>query len=121
MKTAWLITWEWMGDHAAVADKVVAVVSHRRQGAYVKDLMEQLYVSRNFSDAEKLAYAKDRSVNPYPASFDVINGVPWQGRITCGDNPFLLGRMVSNLRLEEEDGEERLHWHERPIPEFNPS
>ncbi|MND94947.1 hypothetical protein D3C76_920460 [compost metagenome] len=116
MKTAWLITWEWFGDHAAVEDKVVAIVSYRHSGPYIKDLMEHLYIVKTSSASEKLAYAKDRKSNPYPASYGTIKGVPWEGRISCGDNPFLLGRLVSNVRVEVQDGKEILLWEERPVP-----
>ena len=116
MKTAWLITWKWFGDHAAVEDDVVAIVSYRRSGSYIKDLMENLYIEKTSSFSEKLAYAKDRKAIPYPASYFTINGVPWMESISCGANPFLFGRLVSNVRVEVQDGEEMLRWEERPVP-----
>jgi hypothetical protein len=116
MKTAWLITWEWIGDHAAVEDKVVAVVNYRRPASYIKDLMEQLYIEKTSSASEKVAYAKDMKSNPYPASFGSVGGVQWRGRLLCGHNPHLFARLVSNVRVEMQDGEEILLWEERPVP-----
>lgn len=116
MKTAWLITWKWFGDHAAVEDDVVAIVSYRRSGSYIKDFMENLYIEKTSSFSEKLAYAKDRKAIPYPASYSTIKGVTWTGSISCGDNPFLFGRLVSNVRVEVQDGQETLRWEERPVP-----
>jgi excinuclease UvrABC helicase subunit UvrB len=116
MKTAWLITWEWIGDHAAVEDKVVAIVNYRRPAAYIKDLMEQLYIEKTSSVSEKVAYAKDMKSNPYPASFGDVGGVQWRSQLYCGHNPHLFARLVSNVRTEVQEGEEKLLWEERPVP-----
>lgn len=116
MKSGWLITWEWIGDHASVEEKVVAIVNYRRKAPYIKDLMEQLYIEKTSTASEKLDYAKDSTANPYPAHYGTINGRQWEGRVHCGHNPHLYGRLVSNLRIEIKNGEESLKWDERPVP-----
>lgn len=117
-KSAWVVTWDWAGDHAKVDDWLVAILSSRLSAETVKDFVERFYVSCTGSPAEKLAYAKDRRRFPYRPEFDRINGVPYEGRIWCGDNPFLHARFVDNLKVDfEEDGEERLTWDERDRPD----
>ncbi len=41
---AWLIRWCWAGDHAAVDDPVVAVLSARTSAADVRWYVEQRYI-----------------------------------------------------------------------------
>src|SRR5271157_2366165 len=53
--------------------------------------------------------------NPYPARFMTLNGVPWTVAIECGDNPFLLARLVDDFTVEsDKDGKETPTWKERP-------
>lgn len=42
---AWLITWEWFGDHAEPDRKVVAVLNPRWSGNRVKEHVEILHAS----------------------------------------------------------------------------
>lgn len=119
MKSAWLITWEWIGEHAAVDKKIVAVINYRRSSSYIKDMVEQFYISIKYNTREKAACAKDSHANPYPAHYGNLRGVPWHGRITCGHNPYLYARLVSNVRLERKGNDSIVVWDERPIP--NPS
>ena len=117
-KTAWLITWEWMGDHAAVDQKVAAVVNYRRPSEYVRSLVEQLYISKTSSPVEMAIYAKDSKANPYPANFHSTKTAEWHSRIHCGHNPHLYARKVKNLRSVTEGDAETLHWEELPMPTF---
>jgi hypothetical protein len=117
-KTAWLTTWEWIGEHAAVESKIAAVTNYRKSGAYVRSLVEQLYIAKTSTAVEMAQYAKDPSANPYPAEFHRVRGVPWHGRIRCGHNPHLFARKVSNLRSVQHGDETRLEWDEIPMPKF---
>ena len=117
-KTAWLTTWEWIGDHARRENKVVAVTNYRKSGDYVRNLVEQLYIANTSSAVEMASYAKDASTNPYPAEFHRVRGVPWHGRIHCGGNPHLYARKVKNLRTVQDGGEVKLEWDEIPMPKF---
>ena len=122
MKSAWLITWEWAGEHAKKNWKVVAILNYRLSGNTVRAYVERLYVNSEYTLSEKVADAKNSKNNPYPAQFDRINGVPWMGRITCGHNPFLYARLVKNIRVEiGTNGEEHLEWEEIPFQGPNSS
>lgn len=112
-----------MGDHAEVEDQVAAILNYRTSPERVRRFVELLYASRFYSYSEKLLFAKDRKRNPYPAEFGAVNGLPWQGQVTCGHNPWLFARLVENLRVEvDEQGEEQLVWGEvaKPNPETLP-
>jgi hypothetical protein len=97
-KRVWLVTWEWVGDHAAHNPKIAAVLDSRIGAERVRELIEFLYLVTNSSSREKLEWAS-RKYNPYPAKFMDRNGVPWHRAIHCGDNPFLLARHASNVAV----------------------
>ena len=99
-----------MGDHAKVYDPIVAILNYRLSGKRVREIIELIYVNECSSLGERLAYAKNKKDNPYPAQFEGN----FEGRITCGHNPFLYARLVDDLRVEvDENGEEKLKWKER--------
>ncbi len=115
---AWLITWDWGGDHA-VGDPVVAVLSARTGAEEVRRYVERRYVEKTASLPEKLSYARYNrpQVPPYPAEFDRIGGVRVVHKIHCGHNPWLCARLVDNLRVEADaDGNDVLRWTELPSP-----
>ncbi len=117
MKKAWLITWDQAGGHLRQKDKIVSILSGRLSAKTVFDYVERLYVNSEYSLSDRLAYAKNRKDNPYPAQFVSINGVPWEGQITCGHNPFLFARLVRNTRVEVDlNGDEQLCWEDIPKP-----
>lgn len=106
MKSAWLITWEWLGDHAKRDDNIVSILNYRISPSKIKDFMELLYISSEYTLSEKIAYAKNSKNNPYPAQAE-------RGHITCGHNPFLHGRKVNNLRVKKDSNDnEYLEWEE---------
>jgi hypothetical protein len=79
--------------------------------------VELLYVNNCYSPSERIAYAKNKSFNPDPAEFDRLRGVPWDGRIFCGNNPFLFARFVDNLTAPDEGLDDtQVTWDERPRP-----
>ena len=113
---AWLVTREWAGDCAAAEekDRIVAVLNSRLSAERVREIVELLYVNATYSLSERLEYANGKQFNPYPAQFGWTTG-----EITCGHNPWLYGRRVDGIRIEQdEDGSERLSWSEipRPVP-----
>lgn len=119
LKTAWLVTWEWIGDHARVEEekRIVAVLNYRWTGERVRFLVEHLYLSLGQSVWEMVSVARNKRGNTYPAEFDTINGVRWQGSIHCGHNPSLHARLVHNLRVVvHDDGSLETTWDERPHP-----
>lgn len=108
---AWLVTWEWGADAVAVADAVVAFYNPRWSSERVAPLVEQLYAERTSTLAERAAYAKRPSNNPYPARKD------FNGHILCGAHPWLYARVVEALKIQTEAGTgvETATWVEPPI------
>lgn len=108
---AWLITWEWIGDAAAVADEVAAILNPRWSIDRVACIVEFLYSKRHSTASEMAAYAGHPVRNPYRAERHFSSG------ITCGHNPSLHARIVDNLQVSEnaETGIETITWTELPI------
>jgi len=50
---AWLITWDWDGDHARHDGPRHVVVNWRRSAKYVADSVERLYAQSEYSGANK--------------------------------------------------------------------
>jgi hypothetical protein len=118
--TAWLVTWQWVGDHAKPERKIAAILNPHWSPDRVREYVEFMYVNSHYSISERIAYAKNRSFNPYPAKFACVNDIPWNGQITCGHNPWLFARLVDNLAATgEPDDEEKVVWTERPKPNFD--
>ncbi len=118
IKTAWLVTWEWCGKHANPhEEKVVILLNYKWGGKMVCKIVEQFYVYKYYTLSEKINCAKHPNKNPYSAKFVIVNGIPFEGRITCGSNPFLYARMVSNVVIKKDKkGNEGLSWTEIPDP-----
>lgn len=118
---AWLITWEWMGEHARPAKPVVAILDPRLSGARVAELVEFLYRCTSYTLLDQVNFfGRDRAAG-YVAKYGEIGGVPWQGEVTCGDNPWLRARLVDNFRVEKDSsGQEHATWSERPRPRATP-
>lgn len=118
---AWLITWDWIGEHAKVEDPVVDILSSRISAEAVRNYVERIYIAQTASLREKLEFAQYNSpTRPiYPAEFATFGRRgTYQGRITCGHNPSLLARKVYNLRIDiDVEGNEALLWDETPIPD----
>ena len=122
LKSAWLITWEAAGEHARVNDekKVVAVLNYRWTGRKVREFVEQLYASLEYSPSDKVRVARKSLDNPYPAQFGQAGGAPWPAEVLCGHNPWLRARCVKNLRVVVgDDGVHHLEWDELPRPRKN--
>ena len=108
---AWLITWDWTGDVAAVADEVAAILNPRYSTERVADIVEFLYAKRNATASELVAYAARAAKNPYRP------GRQFSGGITCGHNPCLHARIVDDLSVstDVETGIETITWTELPL------
>jgi hypothetical protein len=101
-KSAWLVTWD---GTSPPDDRVVAVLNHRLGRNRVREIVEQMYVIlAGYGHAEKLTCAISAKSNPYPALLTNFE------RITCGHNPWLYARRVTNLSVQEG----RLVWTEPP-------
>lgn len=128
-RKAWLVTWEWTGEHAAVPqrDIVAAVINSQIGPKNVKRFVEHLYAARKYEAVEKLEALSD---NPYPARFGTIQvevslsdgevvqqTVSFDGQVICGHNPYLYARLVENLRAKDPaNSDAGLVWDEVPKP-----
>lgn len=128
-RKAWLVTWDWAGDHAAVPEReVIAAILRPRTGPdTVKRIVELLYMARQYDPTDKLDALTH---NPYPVRFGtarleetLADGTVrtasgrWAGEMFCGHNPFLHARLVENLRPRDPTNPEGgLVWDERPRP-----
>lgn len=114
--SAWLVTWEWSGNHAKRPDKVAEILDPRTQPERVRQIVELLY-HRNALLTEKISWRLRRREQVYPAEFLILEGVKWTGEITCGHNPWLRARLVDNLIVEAgAEGREAASWNDRHSP-----
>ena len=64
--TAWLIKWDWMGDHAAVAKPYVDIVSARRSPDYISKYVQRLYGVFHYSLTERTDFERYRDPRERP-------------------------------------------------------
>ena len=110
------MTWRWF-DKDASNEMLVAVLSSRRSGASVADFVEQLYLCATSSAAQVVSCANRPGKRPHKARTPHLFAGKLQGdRVTCGANPFIDARLVSNLRVEARagTGDEVVQWREPP-------
>jgi hypothetical protein len=99
---AWLITWEWIGDHAKRDDKIVAILNPRWRAERVREYVELLYITLTYGIGERMYYSLRRGKNPYPAHY--VDSTPrWPPTIHCGHHPFLMAHLVEDLQVESHD------------------
>jgi hypothetical protein len=110
---AWLVTWEWANDAAAVADRVICVLPPQWSDERVSNTVEILYASLTATVSELAHYAKRPSNNPYRAERS-------GSRIICGHNPYLEARYVSDLKVETDPKTyiETIFWREPNLYRF---
>lgn len=63
---AWLVTWEWAGDHAKRDDKVAAIFDPRLSGEHVREFVEFLYFTENSTLRERMDWARDTTLKVMP-------------------------------------------------------
>jgi hypothetical protein len=101
LKSAWVVS--WAGSHTRNRPPL-AVLDYRLSHSTVRGIVELLYAVQSYTSEEQLRLVKSPKDKPYPASVS-----PFQ-RITCGHNPFLFARLVTNLHMEGDV----LKWTEPP-------
>src|SRR5258706_11733817 len=110
---AWLVTWEWIGNHAKRDDKIVAILDPRWRPEHVREFVELLYLNLTYGIGERMYYALHRKKNPYPAKLNNRPGMKWPPFIDCGHNPFLMAHLVEDLQVEtHEDWTETATWRD---------
>ena len=125
---AWLITWEWTGDHAQVDDKFVAIISSRFKDKKVREMLEQYFASNYLSLREQINCVKSKRSHTYNVQLILIavsnelqqkasampSQVPFSESMIIGGNPWLWARIVYKLETWREEGDvEWLKWNER--------
>lgn len=111
---AWLVTWEWSGPHAAVEDRVAAILRPRLSKRVVGEIVETLYAVHAYSPTELAWWSKQPGMNPYKAQWD-------NDHCECGHNPSLCADYVHNLVVDEDPntGLETIRWVHPPLYRFN--
>ena len=84
---AWLILWEWIGDHAAVESPIVDIVSARKDDKYIKDYLQRLHDVKCLSLEERAATARFRNPHAPPYEPKLVFPVGYRGEYHCGHNP----------------------------------
>jgi hypothetical protein len=107
---AWLVTWEWMGEHAKVDNPLVAILDRRLGYARVAEFVRLTWASAMLTPEELIAGARARRF-PYEPRRGARGGIPIDFEMDCGHNPFLFARLVRNIRIEsDDDGARVLRW-----------
>jgi hypothetical protein len=90
----WLITWEWLADYCKPDKKIEATLNSRKSPYKVKEIVEFIYILRNYSVEEQISYTKNPLNNPYRAYWGKYGstGVDWLDIIYCGHHPWLYAR-----------------------------
>lgn len=102
---AWLLTWEWAGKHAAVEDRIAAILRPRMSPKSVGEMVENLYAIHEYSPTELARWSKHPEENPYKAQWH-------EGYCICGHNPSLHAYSVHDLviAVDPESGLETITW-----------
>ena len=87
----WIVTWNGPGSEVD-RRKIVAVFNCRIGVKRVRDLVEHLYIALKSDEEDKVAFAANPRNNPNRSEVHQFS------RITCGDNPLLYARYVTNIR-----------------------
>jgi hypothetical protein len=106
---AWLVTWEWMGAHAAVESPLIAILSGRLGYSRVAEFVKWTWASAMLTPEEWLDGVRHRRLAYEPES-GRIGTIPWSGEMSCGHNPFVWARLVRNARVEGNGVDRELHW-----------
>ena len=103
----WLVTWQFDNKPELIA----AVLDSRRGTGFVLDFVEIMYSHSNQSVAGLRMNAAHRRNVPYRAQVELSE------RITCGHNPHLFARKVSDFKVRtgEDANTEIVSWVEPPI------
>lgn len=94
IKRAWVVTWEWCGDHAKKNKEIISFFDYRVNERFIKRFVERIYADSEYTLNERLRFLKYPSQNPYKAEYGSI------GLVTCGHNPWINAKIVLNLRIE---------------------
>lgn len=86
--------------------KLISILPARKSAAYVAEYVEQLYVDRSSSIAERIEYKKSRARAAYPATIDQYSRI-----VNCGHMPFLSAFPAFEIEL---NGNSLTFWYRLP-------
>ena len=90
---AWLVIEESCHDGSK---RLLSVISARKNEQYVRDFVEQIYVDRYASFAEKIAYKNNRERSPFKVEpYEFSDSV-----IRCGHDPIFCAYRCDLLKRE---------------------
>ncbi len=113
---AWLLTWEWIGDHAAVEDCIAGILRPRISRQAITEIVETIYAVHEYYVTELASYSRRPKENPYKSHWD-------QNHCFCGHNPSLHANYVHQLTVDEDpiSGLEKISWVLPPLYRMNSS
>ena len=113
---AWLLTWEWAGEHASVEDQIAGILRPRLSREKVGEILESMYAIHAYSVSELAYYSRQPKENPYKAKWENYH-------CYCGHNPSLHANYVHKLNIIEdpETGLETIEWVLPPLYKINRS
>jgi len=112
--SAWLLTWGCgPGRQRPARERIAAILNPRWSSDRIQRIVEVLHNTKNYTLSEQAGCANNYAFNPYPAEFVRNDGVRQLGYITCGHNPWLLARLVTDLRIVGSPRGEAVTWTER--------
>jgi hypothetical protein len=102
--------------------RIVAILNARWGSHRVRDHIQVLHDSACLSLSDQIAAIKGKGDHLYPATFgQTRSGHRYEGKITCGHNPWLYARLVDDIRpSHDEHAVGGLKWKELPIPQGMP-
>lgn len=105
---AWLITWEGISKKITPENKILAIISSRRGGSFIEDLVDILYQMSSDTACE-MACMANRKKERYRR-----NRVKITTKICFGHDPFIYARKVEDLKIVRNKNNltETLVWHE---------
>ena len=86
---AWIIEWDWSGEHAKVDNRFVTVLSARCSDNQIKAALDLLYSVEKYSLRARFGFAKYNNPDKKPYQPEVECGT-----ITLGHNPWLVAKRV---------------------------
>jgi len=111
----WLITWEWLGNHASVENKIIGILSSRRSKDIVEKFVKFIYANEALDLSENLYYLNRQKTSPVKCQYHSMSST-----ITCGHNPYICARLVNNFKITPIDEDyENVEWQELPVYEVN--
>jgi hypothetical protein len=92
---AWLLTWEWTGDHAAVEDRIAGILRPRLSRDVVGEIIETIYSIHEGYVSELAFWSRRPQEKPYKAQWS-------ENHCFCGGNPSIHANYVHHLNIEED-------------------